>query len=223
MKASLRIFLGALLAFAVSWGGLVLAPFWQMGGQLPAPGRLPTPDYPAARPGLAQQGSEVYRSLGCAECHTQQVRPQSTDQSRGWGKRRTVARDFLFDQPVMAGRLRIGPDLANLGSRLPAQYAASWQLQVNTNWVEETTEKLLLHLYNPRQTAPTSIMPSFRFLFEAREITPARLPAPESIALAHAAGLPAGHSLSPKPEARALVAYLLSLRAETPLFEAPTP
>ena len=45
--------------------------------------------------------------------------PVGPDMARGWGKRRTVAEDFLFDSPVMPGSQRVGPDLANVGLRQP--------------------------------------------------------------------------------------------------------
>ena len=38
-------------------------------------------------------------------------------EGRGWGKRRSVARDYLFIDRPMLGSLRIGPDLANVGTR----------------------------------------------------------------------------------------------------------
>ena len=38
-------------------------------------------------------------------------------EGRGWGKRRSVARDYLFVDRPMLGSLRIGPDLANVGTR----------------------------------------------------------------------------------------------------------
>ena len=38
-------------------------------------------------------------------------------EGRGWGKRRSVARDYLFVERPMLGSLRIGPDLANVGTR----------------------------------------------------------------------------------------------------------
>ena len=41
--------------------------------------------------------------------------PVGPDLARGWGKRRTVAEDFLFDSPVMPGSQRVGPDLADVG------------------------------------------------------------------------------------------------------------
>ena len=58
--------------------------------------------------------------------------PVGPDLARGWGRRRTVAEDFLFDSPVMPGSQRVGPDLANVGARLPD---ANWHLR---------------HLYAPR-------------------------------------------------------------------------
>src|SRR5207244_7580420 len=86
------------------------------------------------------------------------VQPVGPDIARGWGKRRTVAEDFLFDSPVLLGSQRIGPDLANVGVRLSD---AKWQL---------------LHLYAPQQVLPGSTMPPFRFLFEKRRIEEARSP-----------------------------------------------
>ena len=72
------------------------------------------------------------------------------DMARGWGRRRTVAEDFLFDYPVMLGSQRIGPDLADVGARLP-----------DANWH-------LAHLYAPRSKSDGSTMPPYRFLFEKR-------------------------------------------------------
>lgn len=123
--------------------------------------------------------------------------PIGFDIDRGWGTRATVAQDFVFDSPVMPGSQRVGPDLANVGVRLPD---LNWQLQ---------------HLYSPRSKVPGSPMPSYRFLFERRRITgeysPDAFADPES----------KDYEIVPKLEARALAAYLLSLRTETPLYEAP--
>tara|TARA_Y100001978_G_C23696383_1_gene437813 strand:+ start:1212 stop:2447 length:1236 start_codon:yes stop_codon:yes gene_type:complete len=38
-------------------------------------------------------------------------------EGRGWGKRRSVARDYIFTERPMLGKTRVGPDLANIGSR----------------------------------------------------------------------------------------------------------
>src|SRR5207248_4915906 len=91
------------------------------------------------------------------------VVPTGPDIARGWGKRRSVAEDFLFDQPVMLGSQRIGPDLADVGSRLPV---AEWHLQ---------------HLYHPQIVVSKSVMPPYRFLFEKRKI--GREPSPDALKL----------------------------------------
>jgi cbb3-type cytochrome oxidase cytochrome c subunit len=73
MNNGAALFLGILLSVAVSFWTLLFAPQLQIGRQQVRAlesGEL----YPAPRPGLAQRGAEVYRSLGCAECHTRQVR-----------------------------------------------------------------------------------------------------------------------------------------------------
>jgi cytochrome c oxidase cbb3-type subunit 2 len=127
--------------------------------------------------------------------------PVGSDITRGWGVRRTVAEDFLFDYPVLPGTQRVGPDLANVGIRLPD---ANWQLR---------------HLYAPRSEVKESIMPPYRFLFEKRRIE--RGPSADALGLPANLSPETGYEIVPKPEARALVAYLQSLRASEPLFDAP--
>ena len=126
--------------------------------------------------------------------------PVGPDIARGWGTRRTVAADYIYDTPAMLGSQRIGPDLANVGLRWPEK----WEL---------------LHLYAPQAEVKDSPMPPFRFLFAQKKIE--RQPSPEALELPKEFAPPAGYEIVPKPEAKELVAYLLSLRAETPLFEAP--
>lgn len=72
MKHSPLIFLGVLACLAFSWFGMALGPELQLGNAEPQPVDLGR--YPNARPGLAAQGAQVYRSLGCNHCHSQQVR-----------------------------------------------------------------------------------------------------------------------------------------------------
>jgi len=127
--------------------------------------------------------------------------PVGPDIARGWGKRRSVAEDFLFDYPVMPGAQRIGPDLASIGLRWPDP---TWHL---------------LHLYAPRSQVDDSTMPPYRFLFETRRIE--RALSPEALPLTGSLAPPPGYEVVPKAEARALVAYLMSLRADAPLFNAP--
>jgi cbb3-type cytochrome oxidase cytochrome c subunit len=127
--------------------------------------------------------------------------PVGPDIARGWGIRRTVAEDFLFDYPVMLGSQRVGPDLANVGVRLPD---SGWHLR---------------HLYAPRSEVKDSSMPPYRFLFEKRRVEHSR--SPEALALPPGLAPEPGYEIIPKPEATALVAYITSLRADEPLFDAP--
>jgi cbb3-type cytochrome oxidase cytochrome c subunit len=266
------LFFGILLTLASSFWGLLLAPQLQIGRAQPVVLEATGEIYPSPRPGLAQQGAEIYRAQGCAECHTRQVRQSGVtfelwlgdagtnksalaaamtrlniadaakmieqapvkllsglsmaqasglagqltndearaqavlatlgpDIQRGWGKRATVTQDYLYDYPVQLGSLRVGPDLANYGTRaVPAALA-------------------LQHLYAPRSTMPKSMMPPYRYLFDKRKLAEGEKP--------RAGALPAniapGFEVTPKPEAEALVAYLMSLKADAALAEAPVP
>ena len=196
------LFLGVFFALAGSWYGMVLKPQMQIGGLQQTNTVATAETYPAARPGLAWQGLEVYRANGCVYCHSQQVRPLGTDLER-WGKRRTVATDYLFDYPVLLGSQRIGPDLANVGVRARSE---DWHL---------------LHLYDPRSVVPNSMMPPYRYLFTARKMI--GQPSPMALKLTGKSAPQPGWEMVPKPEAKALIAYLLSLHSEAALFETPMP
>jgi cytochrome c oxidase cbb3-type subunit 2 len=135
---------------------------------------------------------------GKVEIH---INATGTDISRGWGVRRSVAADYLYDSPVQLGSQRIGPDLANVGARLGN---ADWQLQ---------------HLYAPQSVVKNSAMPPFRFLFETKKIGDA--PSPDALNLPKEFAPAAGYEVVPTPEAKQLAAYLLSLRQDVPLYEAP--
>ena len=140
--------------------------------------------------GMAAQGRAVYVSEGCVYCHSQQVRGEGygTDIARGWGDRRTVPRDYLYENPILLGSMRTGPDLANIGARQPDE---TWHL---------------LHLYNPVITSPGSIMPPFDYLFEKRKIAGER--AYDALALKNEWAPSAGFEIVPTDRAKALVAYL---------------
>jgi cytochrome c oxidase cbb3-type subunit 2 len=102
---------------------------------------------------------------------------------------------------VQLGSQRVGPDLADVGARLGN---ADWQL---------------LHLYAPQSVVKNSAMPPFRFLFETKKIGDAS--SPDALNLPKEFAPPAGYEVVPTPEAKHLAAYLLSLRADAPLYEAP--
>lgn len=199
------IFLGIFATMMFSWYGMVVAPQIQIGGQQQATIEPSNVRYPVPRLGLAQRGADVYRANGCFYCHTQQVRPKDygSDFERGWGMRMSVAQDFLFEQPAMLGLMRMGPDLANAGIRLIDE---SWHYQ---------------HLYNPKSTVDRSTMPQYPYLFEKQIIV--GKPSPDALELTGEFAPPQGYEIVPKPEARALVAYLTSLQSQAALFETPLP
>ncbi|HTV76150.1 MAG TPA: cbb3-type cytochrome c oxidase subunit II, partial [Candidatus Baltobacteraceae bacterium] len=142
--------------------------------------------------------SKITAAGGKVETH---LVPTGADISRGWGVRRSVAADYLYDYPVQLGSLRIGPDLADVGARLGN---ADWQM---------------LHLYAPQCVVKNSAMPPFRFLFATKKIGDA--PSPDALNLPPEFAPPAGYEVVPTDDAKNLVAYLLSLRADVPLYEAP--
>lgn len=156
---------------------------------------LPGFDLSAVPPGpgvepltpLEAQGRDVYVANGCSYCHTQQVRP--LDQDRQFG-RPSAPGDFAWQTPELLGSERTGPDLTNIGVRQPGEV---WQY---------------IHLYDPRAVVPDSIMPNFKFLFRVVDTMPegeTAVPLPPKFA-------PAQGKVIPTDQARALVAYLASLK-----------
>ena len=71
------LFLAAFFAISGSWLGFVAIPQLQV-GRLQATNMVGTATYPAARPGEARQGAEVYRANGCFYCHSPQVGQENT-------------------------------------------------------------------------------------------------------------------------------------------------
>ncbi|MGB0344910.1 MAG: cbb3-type cytochrome c oxidase subunit II, partial [Coraliomargarita sp.] len=166
------------------------------------------PVFPRRESGLALQGKQVYIDLGCVYCHSQQIRREGygADIDRGWGLRATVARDYIMQDRVLLGTMRTGPDLAHVGGRFAGDGGREWHHQ---------------HLYNPRTVSKDSIMPPYPFLYEVREIEGE--PSPDAVKI------PADSPYSPGPgreviptrRAVALVEYLLSLKVDYSLPEAP--
>lgn len=206
MDRGMILFLGFVLTFGSSWAGLVYAPRLQLGGVDSVPAEGSAHAYPRPRTELEERGKRVYEANGCIYCHSQQIRSttfgNNADIARGWGKRRSVPRDYVNEQPILLGTMRTGPDLANVGQR----WSADWHHK---------------HLYNPRMMVPKSIMPALKFLYEVRPMTDGK-PSPDAIALtgAWAAEIPEGSEVIPKDDAKALVAYLLSLDQSADLPEA---
>jgi cytochrome c oxidase cbb3-type subunit II len=149
-----------------------------------------------------EQADAASKALNAAGAKAQVwIVPVGPDIGRGWGLRRSVAEDFLFDSPVMLGSQRVGPDLANVGVRLADP---NWHLQ---------------HLYAPQTLVKGSTMPPYRFLFKKQKID--RAPSPDALVLPAQIAPEPGFEVVPTERAKALAAYLVSLRSDTPLFSAP--
>src|SRR4051812_17397659 len=103
MNSAPLLFLGIFATLASSFWGLLLVPQLQLGRQGQITNSVTFALYPQNRGGSAKEGAEIYRSVGCVECHSQQVRGLGTDVARGWGGRNTVAQDYLGDYPVLLG------------------------------------------------------------------------------------------------------------------------
>ena len=190
MKNGPIFFLGLFGALAFSWGGIMLANR-QLGSLVPYFDDSEGKAYPERVSGLAARGQFVYADLGCASCHTQQVRRPDfgTDQMHGWGDRQSFARDYISQTRVLLGESRTGPDLTNLGGRKPPYDA----------------EDLLKLLYSG-----SAQHPAYQFLFEDRAIV--GQPSLSALKLGSKVPLAPGHEIVPTQRAQTLVAYLLSLK-----------
>ena len=129
-----------LIILVVSVGGLVqITPlFFQVSTTEPVAGLKP---YSA----LALAGRDVYIREGCYNCHSQMVRPFRSETER-YGHY-SVAGEFVYDRPFQWGSKRTGPDLARVGGR----YSDDWHR---------------VHMINPRDVVPESIMPGYPWLEE---------------------------------------------------------
>jgi len=123
MKGLAPLFLGIFGTFAFSWVGLTLIPNWQIGHLNPQSDEEGTDIYPMPQSGMVTRGARVYAANGCNYCHSEQVRAgySGADIERKWGDRRSAPRDYIFERPVLLGKMRMGQDLANIGARAPKE------------------------------------------------------------------------------------------------------
>ena len=127
-----------LILIVLLFGGLVeIVPlFFQKSTTQPVEGLKP---YTA----LQVAGRDVYVREGCYNCHSQMIRPFRAETLR-YGSY-SVAGEFVYDHPFQWGSKRTGPDLARVGGR----YSDEWHR---------------IHLNNPRDVVPESIMPAYPWL-----------------------------------------------------------
>ena len=151
--------------------------------------------------GDAKAGKLIYIAEGCVGCHSQQVR--NVEMDKMFGSRPGMASDYANigrtsiwqNTATLMGTERTGPDLTDVGNRQPSE---DWNL---------------MHLFNPRSVVPQSIMPSYKWLFEIKQI-PLKTDVVVSMPDEFLNGK-VGKVVATK-EALQLVAYLQSLK-QTPL------
>ncbi len=188
--------IGLMLIFVIifiSIGGLVqIVPlFFQDSLTEPVAGLKP---YSALR----LEGRDIYVREGCYTCHSQMIRPFRAETER-YGHY-SVAGEFIYDRPFQWGSKRTGPDLHRVGGR----YSDEWHR---------------VHMINPRDVVPESIMPGYPWLAEnelddsyiqAKMTTLRTLGHPYSDAEISAAP----DALKGKTELDALIAYLQGMGIE---------
>jgi cbb3-type cytochrome oxidase cytochrome c subunit len=137
MKGFTPLVLGILATLAFSWLGLAYIPDLQIGHLDPQSDEEGTDVYPMPKSGMAERGRRIYVANGCFYCHSEQLRADyaaaDIDRPRDaalspppkWGDRRSAPRDYIFDRPALLGKMRMGPDLANIGKAAPAAEEAA--------------------------------------------------------------------------------------------------
>ena len=152
------------------------------------------------RTALEQAGRDVYTREGCYVCHSQMIRPFRAETER-YGHY-SLASEFVYDHPFQWGSKRTGPDLHRVGGR----YSDEWHR---------------IHMINPRDVVPESIMPGYPWLdttpVDASDIS-------ERLATLRTLGVPytdediknAPKQLEGKTELDALIAYMQSLGTTIP-------
>jgi cytochrome c oxidase cbb3-type subunit 2 len=132
------ILMSVFIVIVVSLGGLVeiLPLIFQDQVRVPAEGVKPYAP-------LQLAGRDIYVREGCYNCHSQMIRPFRAETER-YGHY-SVAGEFVYDRPFQWGSKRTGPDLHRVGGR----YSDDWHR---------------VHLLNPRDVVPESVMPGFPWL-----------------------------------------------------------
>src|SRR3989339_809647 len=119
---------------------------------------------------LELQGRDIYIREGCVSCHSQLVRPFRSETER-YGEY-SKAGEYVYDHPFLWGSKRTGPDLAREGNKYPNV----WHY---------------LHMEDPRQMSPGSIMPRFPWLLTQTldiSTTPAKINAMRSLGVPYEIG-----------------------------------
>lgn len=94
---------------------------------------------------LELAGRHVYIKNGCANCHSQTIRPFQSEVER-YGAY-SISGEYAYDRPFLWGSKRTGPDLHRVGDYRTTYWHAH-------------------HMWNPKSVVPESIMPAYPFLYK---------------------------------------------------------
>ena len=187
--------LAVLIAVAVSFGGLaeIVPLMFQAEAIKPLPGVKP---YPA----LELAGRDVYIREGCYNCHSQMVRTLRFETER-YGHY-SLAGESVYDHPFQWGSKRTGPDLHRVGGK----YSDEWHR---------------IHLVNPRDVVPESIMPAYPWLENTvvdHTVVAQRMSALRKVGVPYTDEEIAGaeEAVKGKTEMDAVIAYLQGLGTALP-------
>ena len=173
---------------------------------------------------LELQGRDIYIREGCVSCHSQLIRPFRSETER-YGEY-SKAGEYVYDHPFLWGSKRTGPDLHRVGGK----YSNLWHY---------------LHMENPRQMSPGSLMPPYAWLLTNdldMESTPSKINAMRAIGVPYEEGyeefanddlmkqaeeiandlINNGAVVEPQKEIVALIAYLQRLGTDIKVKTAQT-
>jgi cytochrome c oxidase cbb3-type subunit 2 len=167
--------------------------------------RHPAPDDAKPPSESVRLGRGLWIRENCGACHSMQVRsdPRLPADERGhlpalgqdmrYGRASRLT-DYVGEDPPQLGSQRTGPDLANIGDRIPS---LDWHLA---------------HLYDPRMVVPDSVMQAYPWYFQ-RTGDPSKGERRVLLTPAAQERLGAGVEVWASKEAIGLAEYLLTLRA----------
>ena len=195
-KVETSNFLLIVLTFlVVAVGGLVeIVPlFFQKSTTEPIAGVKPYEPLPLL-------GRDVYIREGCYNCHSQMIRPFRAETMR-YGHY-SVAGEFVYDHPFQWGSKRTGPDLHRVGGL----YSDEWHR---------------IHLVNPRDVVPESIIPAYPWLENTvvdHTVVAQRMSALRKVGVPYTDEEIAGaeEAVKGKTEMDAVIAYLQGLGTALP-------
>lgn len=194
--------IGLTVAFGLPWVFAVAIPYVRMTNLEPASFTEAQDGfdgvYEFARSGRTD-GAPIYAANGCALCHTQLIRPTAagTDMYRDdWAGVPANASEGIEDSRRETNPYDFTDEkFAYIGQGRVGQDLSNVAIRASKHASEKgiTAQQWILeHLYNPRDFDYKSTCPSVSFMFD-------------------------GSADRPKSEAKALAAYLLSMRKDNPI------